>query len=580
MLHTTVDSFMDIVRARKRPSIPFLAHTLKISSTSAEYLASLLEKARLVEVHYPLNILQKPYVTPRAVSYKDPDPEPQISKSAMLDSYSIEADYVPANIRVARLNDSSYYMVEFESLSFPTRAFLDQIRDELSNKMPAISVEYSDIEKTTQMKNQFFKSTQQYLGNFQFDEKSTNLFAGLLLHRMFGLGEIDVLTHDDWLEEIAINNSATPISVYHRKFGWLRTNLYLPNEEEILNFASQIGRKVGRQIAILSPIMDARLESGDRVCATLSPISSHGNTITIRRFARNPWTIISLLSDKSNTMTSEMAAMLWVAFHYELNVIVAGGTASGKTSALNALCAFFPPNQRIVTIEDTREIMLPEHQWNWVPLITRNPNAEGLGEVTMLDLLVTSLRMRPDRIILGEMRRAPEAEVLFEAMHTGHSTYSTMHADTSAQVLRRLTQPPMAIPPSELSSLHLLIVQYRDRRKNLRRTLEISEVVSGSQSNELTPNIIYRWRPRSDTFDKIAPPTKFYNELNLHTGMTEREIDEEIKTRAGVLDWMKANDLSDISQVGAVFNAYYLNPYEVVEAAQKNKKPDSVIPKE
>ncbi|HQT45475.1 MAG TPA: type II/IV secretion system ATPase subunit, partial [Candidatus Micrarchaeota archaeon] len=369
-------------------------------------------------------------------------------KAAVLDAYSIEADFVPANIKIAQLNESSYYMVEFEGLTYPTRAFLDQIRDELSNKMPAMSVEYSDLEKTTAMKNLFFKNTMAYLKNFQFDDKSTNLFAGLLLHRMFGLGEIDVLTHDDSLEEIAINNATTPISVYHRKFGWLRTNLYLPNEEEILNFASQIGRKVGRQIAVLNPIMDARLESGDRVCATLSPISSHGNTITIRRFARNPWTIISLLSDRSNTMTSEMAALLWIAFHYELNVIVAGGTASGKTSALNALCAFFPPNQRIITIEDTREIMLPEHQWNWIPLITRNPNAEGLGEVSMLDLLVTSLRMRPDRIILGEMRRAPEAEVLFEAMHTGHSTYSTMHADTSAQVLRRLTQPPIAIPPA------------------------------------------------------------------------------------------------------------------------------------
>ncbi|HQT45075.1 MAG TPA: hypothetical protein PLO51_03795, partial [Candidatus Micrarchaeota archaeon] len=123
-------------------------------------------------------------------------------------------------------------------------------------------------------------------------------------------------------------------------------------------------------------------------------------------------------------------------------------------------------------------------------------------------------------------------------------------------------------------------VQYRDRRKNLRRTLEISEVVSGSQSNELTPNIIYRWRPRSDTFDKIAPATKFYNELNLHTGMTEREIDEEIKSRAGILDWMKANKLDDISQVGAVFNAYYINPDEVMNAALKKKKPDSILAKD
>jgi flagellar protein FlaI len=132
-------------------------------------------------------------------------------------------------------------------------------------------------------------------------------------------------------------------------------------------------------------------------------------------------------------MTPDMAALLWQAMQYEMNVLVAGGTASGKTSALNGLVALVQPFQRILTIEDTRELMLPTYQWNWIPMITRLPNPEGLGEVTMLDLLVNALRMRPDRIVMGEIRRKREAEVLFEAMHTGHSVYSTMHADTSGR---------------------------------------------------------------------------------------------------------------------------------------------------
>ncbi|MCX8175534.1 MAG: ATPase, T2SS/T4P/T4SS family, partial [Candidatus Micrarchaeota archaeon] len=380
---------------------------------------------------------------------------------------------------------------------------------------------------------------------------------------------IEILNHDDWLEEIIINNSRSPIGVYHRRYGWLKTNLYMPDEESIFNYASQIARRVGRQIATLTPILDARLETGDRVNATLAPISSHGNTITIRRFSRNPWTIINLVGEPGYSMTPEMAGMLWQAIHYEMNVIIAGGTASGKTTALNALAAFIPPNQRIITIEDTRELLLPPYQWNWVPLLTRNPNAEGLGEVTMLELLVSSLRMRPDRVILGEMRRQREAEVLFEAMHTGHAVCSTLHADTAVQALRRLTTPPISLPPSDLEEIHLLVVQYRDRRKNIRRTLEIAEVVPGAKEEELTTNTIYRWRPRTDTFDMVGEPNKYLKELNLHTGMTKEEIYADIKNRATIIKWMMNNKLSDMESVGRIMALYYSKPKEILDIAKK-----------
>jgi flagellar protein FlaI len=168
------------------------------------------------------------------------------------------------------------------------------------------------------------------------------------------------------------------------------------------------------------------LSTGDRVNATLSPISSFGNTLTIRKFAKDPWTITKFLRTK--TISAEAAAIIWTAIQYELSALIAGGTASGKTSALNVFANFFPPNQRILSIEDTREIVLPKYlDWNWIPMVTRSANPEGLGEVTMLELMVSSLRMRPDRIIVGEIRRKKEAEVLMEAIETGHSIYSTIH---------------------------------------------------------------------------------------------------------------------------------------------------------
>ena len=327
---------------------------------------------------------------------------------------------------------------------------------------------------------------------------------------------------------------------------------------------------MGRQIATLTPILDARLEMGDRVCATLVPISSHGNTITIRRFARVPWTIINLLGEPAHTMNLEMAAMLWQAFHYELNMMVVGGTASGKTSALNALAAFVPPNQRIITIEDTRELTLPKHQWNWIPLLTRLPNPEGQGEVTMLDCITTSLRMRPDRIFVGEIRKQREAEVAFEAMHTGHSVYSTLHADTATQAVRRMTNPPIELPAAELDTLHLLVVQFRDRRRNLRRTLEIAEVSEASEDNVVEPNIVFRWRPRSDTWEKVSEPARFYKELNLHTGMTKEKIMDDNKKRQTILRWMIKNKITDIDSVGNIFSLYYSNPEEVFDIANRN----------
>jgi flagellar protein FlaI len=270
------------------------------------------------------------------------------------------------------------------------------------------------------------------------------------------------------------------------------------------------------------------------------------------------------------SMTPEMAGMLWQAIHYELNVLIAGGTASGKTTALNALASFIPTNQRIVTIEDTREIVLPPYQWNWVPLLTRNQNAEGLGEVTMLDLLVTSLHMRPDRIVLGEMRRQREAEVLFEAMHTGHSVLSTLHADTGMQALRRLTSPPISLPPSDLDSVHLLIVQYRDRRRNIRRTLEISEIELGAKDEDLSTNVIYRWRPRTDSFDMVGEPNKYLKELNLHTGMTKEEIYADIKNRATIIKWLISQKLTDMESVGRIMALYYSKPKEILDIAKRS----------
>ena len=578
MLETKIDKLVALVRKYKSVTMEKLAQETGIPPQSVEILATHLEKGGVLAINYPVNVLQKAYLTFKALP-KEPASEEikKEEKGRMLASYSFYADGVPATVEITDNLKEKRYDMQLVELSLPTRIFLDQIKDDLLRLVPAEQSDVSDVEKLAKIKGDFTKSISGYLERYKLGAETTSLLTGYMLHAMFGLGELDVLNQDNELEEIAIINSSQPVGVYHRKHGWLKTNIYMPGEDAVFNYASQIARRVGRQISVLAPILDARLETGDRVNATLAPISSHGNTMTIRRFARNPWTIVSFLAEPAHTMSAEMAAMLWQALHYEMNVIIAGGTGSGKTSALNTLAAFIPPNQRIITIEDTRELMLPTFQWNWVPLLTRNANAEGLGEVTMLDLMVTSLRMRPDRILLGEMRTQREAEVLFEAMHTGHSVYSTIHADTAMQMIRRLTSPPMNMPPTDIESVHLAVVQYRDRRKNLRRTLEICEIIPGAQDEALGVNVIYRWRPRGDTFDKVGEPTKFLKELNLHTGMTKDEILADQKNRALILKWMVKNKLDDINSVGKIMSMYYSQPQEILEVAKSNLAASKVV---
>jgi len=571
VLVTKVDQLIQLLQTEKRPNLDRIAIALRMSPQAAELLAATMDQAGAVQIDYPLNVMEKPQVLFVALpSEPKKAPEEDQAASKLIETYTFKADNVPATVEIRDTGRERVYHVSLVELSVPTRLFLDQVKESLVKSVPAEQSDVSDVERVMAVRKGFHDTIKKSLMKFELGAETTDMLSGLLLHIMFGLGELDLLNRDDWLEEIAVNNAKTPIGVYHRRYGWLKTNVFMPDDNATFNYASQIARRVGRQITTLTPILDARLEMGDRVCSTLMPISSHGNTITIRRFARVPWTIINLLSEQAHTMNLEMAAMLWQAFHYEMNMMVIGGTASGKTSALNALAAFVPPNQRILTIEDTRELTLPKHQWNWIPMLTRLANPEGQGEVTMLDCIVTSLRMRPDRIFVGEIRKQREAEVAFEAMHTGHSVYSTLHADTAAQALRRMTSPPIELPASDLDSLHLLVVQFRDRRRNLRRTLEIAEVSEASDEGNVEANIVWRWRPRTDTWEKIGEPARFNKELNLHTGMTKEKIAEDNKKRQTILGWMIKNKITDIDAVGNIFALYYANPDEVYDIARRN----------
>jgi flagellar protein FlaI len=336
----------------------------------------------------------------------------------------------------------------------------------------------------------------------------------------------------------------------------------MSSEEQIKQAAARIGRNVGRQINTLNPLLDASLLTGERVNATISPISTKGNTITLRKFSDDPWTITKFVENK--TFTSEVAALLWQAIQYEMSILVVGGTASGKTSTLNALANYIPPNQRIISIEDTRELKLASYLY-WVPMLTRLANAEGRGAVSMEDLLVNSLRMRPDRILVGEVRRKAEAETLFEAIHTGHSCYGTFHANDSREAIARLTNEPVNVPKALLPAINLLLVQFRNRRTGQRRTFQVAEV-----TDDCEYNLLYQYDAKKDLLIKKNASKRFTQELSLFTGLSEKELQQDLEEKQFIIETMVTQELFNIEDVGKVFADYYADKNLLLEEI-KNK---------
>ena len=470
-----------------------------------------------------------------------------------LDSYKLNVNDMVVNVEIfLRKNDFvPLYNISILNISKITNIILHKIREEFVSKVNIGDIQITDTGDPSIIKNKFSKEILVLIKKYfpDIDKKTSNLLVNYLIQENIGLGNIEILLRDKNLEDIVVNNAYSPVWVYHRKHGWLKTNVRIPSESKIRHYSTMIGRDVGKEITLLKPLMGASLPTGDRVNATLSPISTDGNTISIRKFAEKPWTITDFIRDK--TLSYYAAALIWLAVQNELSILITGGTGSGKTSMLNVISNFFPPNQRIISIEDTRELTLPD-SLHWVPLETRLPNPEGKGEVTMLDLLVNSLRMRPDRMVVGEIRRKREAEVLFEAMHTGHSVYATLHANNAKETIIRMTNPPIDIPKLMLPALSLIVVQHRDRRTGRRRTLQIAEVLPTGD-----PNVLLQLDAQRDEIKQVNESNVLMDTINLYTGLTPNEIKADINEKVNILKWIVKNNITNIHQIGLIFAKYY-----------------------
>jgi flagellar protein FlaI len=489
------------------------------------------------------------------------------NKTDILERYPIEVDKAKVEVIIRKEKEAARYELSMPQLSPATAALLNEIRNELVAVMNISMKELTDPEAFGAIKQRFINDATRLLKEKvpSLQKETEEFLVGTLIQEMLGLGKIEFLINDPSLEEIVIQSAKENVRVYNKRYGWLESNVRVNTEDEIINYANIIARRVGRQITVLTPLLDAHLVTGDRINAVLYPVDTKGSTITIRKFARDPYTMIDLINSK--TCDLEIAALIWLAIEYEMNVLVSGGTASGKTSFLNACLPFIPPNQRIISMEDTRELMLPEFLY-WTPLVTRSPNPEGKGEVSMLDLLINSLRMRPDRIILGEMRKHEEAMVLFEAMHTGHSVYATVHADSATETVSRLVNPPINIPPNLLKSVNLNVTMFRDRRRGIRRVLQVAEFEADKDSARA--NLLYRWLPEEDRMIRHSESSRFFEDIERNTGMSQTEIADALTQKKDILTWMIKHNLRDLVSFGKIMISYYRDAAALKKAMEKD----------
>ncbi len=377
-----------------------------------------------------------------------------------------------------------------------------------------------------------------------------------------GFNEADPLLRDFFVEDLECNGLDTPVYIVHRIYRNLKTNLVYKDLERLSGFVEKIAQRCGKYISYASPILDGSLPDGSRINATYTQdITSKGPTFTIRKFTKTPWTPIQLLLFK--TLSAEMLAYLWLLLQYKMNLLLIGGTSSGKTTLLNAIAFFIPPEARIVSIEDTRELNLAKD--NWLPSVVRTATGAGTtGEIDLFALLKASFRQNPDYVIVGEVR-GKEAYVLFQGMASGHSSISTIHADSVDTVIKRLETPPIELSPSLLNVLDCVCIMTHAivNKTETRKLKEIVEIINVTPEGVAITNTPFMWNPSDDQF-YFKKNSKIFEKIAKRYGLKMEEINTEFIRRTKLMQRLKDRKIFQFESVQDIVTQYYKQPKEVL----------------
>ncbi|MCX6668159.1 MAG: ATPase, T2SS/T4P/T4SS family [Euryarchaeota archaeon] len=489
-----------------------------------------------------------------------------------LDFYPLEEHF--AYVEILREKDSldkRYFLVEVE-LTSEEQKTLDFITETISN----LGIDAAELD--VQGKDKYLMTkVRQVIKEYgiKIDNESFNKIIYHLEKMAIGLERIDPLMKDPNIEDISCDGANVPLFLYHRTYGSLKSNVEFKSEDELSSFVFKLAQKCGKHISIAEPMLDATMPDGSRIQMTLSDeITARGSTFTIRKFREDPFSPPDLV--EFNTMSAEMVAYMWIAVENGINALIAGGTAAGKTTILNALSLFIPREAKIVSIEETREINLPHP--NWIPGVARSGFGEVVadkivGEIDMYDLMKAALRQRPEYIIVGEIR-GKEAYVLFQAMATGHATYSTVHADSAQSLIHRLEGKPINIPRVMLQSLDIvsLHVITRVKNKRARRCKQIIEIIDiDPTTKEILTNEVFRWDPIEDNFI-YSGKSYVLERIRTEKDMSREEMTNELRNRTRIIEWMNVKNVREFRGVANLVSRYAENPVEVMKQIEEENK--------
>ncbi len=481
--------------------------------------------------------------------------------------YPLLLPYSYAAIVEDEKNEIKYSILE-PTLTEQDEAWIKELKDILWDELFISTKQFKAKEDAEEFLKQKIEETARRY-KIQIDENTLGKYKYYIARDFLHFGKVDGIMRDENIEDVSCDGVGSPVFVWHRKYESIPSNISFHTPEELENFIFRIAYLCGRHISIAQPLLDGTLPDGSRAQVTYgTEVTPKGSTFTIRKFKKNPLTITDLIIYKA--LSTEIAAYYWFLIENRHSVMIGGDIGGGKTSMLNAISLFIRPTLKIVSIEDTQEIRLPHK--NWEMMVTRQGlgtgagavGETGLGSISMFDLLRAALRQRPDFIIVGEIR-GEEAYALFQAMATGHLGLTTIHAEHVQGVLHRLTTKPMNIPYTQVENLNAIsnVRRLVVNNVSLRRTISVSEMLGWDRTtNDFKIQDIFRWDAEKDEY-KYLGRSPLLEKIAAQWGYSAEEIDQELKTRKTILDYMVRKHIRTYEEVSKMVLDYFSDPEKV-----------------